>query len=126
MAPLHNLESAAVSYPPQFAHTLFGRRNGITVPDAETGETPGVYILETNNLIVAQNLFADIASAGVHIRVEEERLIQGRGGTARNNRIFNNIVYGNISTVVAARRSSSATSVTMRTAMFTRKCRAGF
>ena len=65
----------------------------LTPPGVETGGGSGIYILGTDNLIVTQNLFSHIATAGIHVRVEEERIVQGRGGTARNNRVYNNIFH---------------------------------
>lgn len=65
----------------------------LTPPEVETGGGSGFYLLGTDNLIVAQNLIANCRRAGVHFRTEENRIIEGRGGTARENKIYNNTFY---------------------------------
>jgi hypothetical protein len=74
---------------------IYGVRQAeaLTPPGVETGGGAGIYILGTDNLIITQNLFSHIASAGIHVRVEAERIVQGRGGTARNERVYNNIFH---------------------------------
>ena len=65
----------------------------LTPPEVETGGGSGFYVLGSDRLIVANNLIANTARAGVHFRTEEIRIISGRGGTARNNKVSNNIFF---------------------------------
>jgi Right handed beta helix region len=65
----------------------------ITPPEVEIGGGSGMYLLGTDKLIVAQNLIANCQRAGIHFRTEEGRIIEGRGGTARDNKFYNNIFY---------------------------------
>lgn len=62
----------------------------LTPPEVETGGGSGFYVLGTDNLIVANNLIANTTRAGVHFRTEEIRIINGRGGSARGNKVHNN------------------------------------
>jgi hypothetical protein len=50
-------------------------------------------VLGTDKLIIANNLIANAKRAGVHFRTEEIRIISGRGGTARGNKVYNNIFF---------------------------------
>ena len=54
----------------------------------------GVFIHGTDKLIVAQNLIGNVQNAGVYSVPVENRLIGTRGGTARENKVYNNIFYG--------------------------------
>jgi hypothetical protein len=63
----------------------------LTPPEVETGGGSGFYVLGTDKLIVAHNLVANARRSGVHFRTEEIRIISGRGGTARENKVYNNI-----------------------------------
>ncbi|MEO8596928.1 MAG: right-handed parallel beta-helix repeat-containing protein [Candidatus Solibacter sp.] len=63
----------------------------ITPPEVETGGGSGFYILGTDRLIIANNLVANCKRTAVHFRTEEIRIIDGRGGTARDNKVYNNI-----------------------------------
>jgi parallel beta helix pectate lyase-like protein len=65
----------------------------ITPPEVETGGGSGFYVLGTDKLIIANNLIANAKRAGVHFRTEEIRIIEGRGGSARENKIYNNIFF---------------------------------
>ncbi len=65
----------------------------LTPPAVETGGGSGFYVLGSDKLIVANNLIADCTRAGVHFRTEEIRIIAGRGGLARENKIYGNIFY---------------------------------
>ena len=62
-----------------------------TPPEVEIGGGSGFYILGTDKLIIANNLIANCKRTGVHFRTEEIRIIDGRGGTARENKVFNNV-----------------------------------
>jgi hypothetical protein len=65
----------------------------LTPPEVETGGGSGFYVLGTDKLIVAHNLIANARRAGVHFRTEEIRIIAGRGGSARENKVYNNILF---------------------------------
>lgn len=65
----------------------------LTPPGVETGGGSGFYVLGTDKLIIANNLVANATRAGVHFRTEEIRIISGRGGTARDNKVYNNIFF---------------------------------
>lgn len=65
----------------------------LTPPEVETGGGSGFYVLGTDKLIIANNLIANAKRAGVHFRTEEIRIISGRGGTARGNKVYNNIFF---------------------------------
>jgi hypothetical protein len=65
----------------------------LTPPEVETGGGSGFYVLGTDKLIIANNLIANAQRAGVHFRTEEIRIISGRGGTARDNKVYNNIFF---------------------------------
>ena len=65
----------------------------LTPPEVETGGGSGFYVLGTDKLVVANNLIAHAKRAGVHFRTEEIRIIAGRGGTARGNKVFNNMFF---------------------------------
>ena len=54
----------------------------------------GIFIHGTDKLIITQNLIANTQSAGVYAFTVEKRLIGTRGGTARDNKVHNNIFYG--------------------------------
>ena len=54
----------------------------------------GVFIHGTDKLIVAQNLIGNVQNTGVYCVPVEKRLIGTRGGTARENKVYNNIFYG--------------------------------
>ncbi len=51
----------------------------------------GVFIHGTDKLIVAQNLIGNVQTTGVYSVPVEKRMIGTRGGTARENKIYNNI-----------------------------------
>jgi hypothetical protein len=53
-----------------------------------------VFIHGTDKLIIAQNLLANCQTTGVYSVPVEKRLIGTRGGTARENKVYNNIFYG--------------------------------
>jgi hypothetical protein len=53
----------------------------------------GIYIQGTDKLTVAHNLIAGCDSSGIYARAIEDRIIAGRGGTSRDNRIYNNIFH---------------------------------
>ena len=74
---------------------IFGVREApkLTPPEVETGGGSGFYVLGTDKLIVANNLIANCTRAGVHFRTEEIRMIEGRGGLSRENKVYNNIFY---------------------------------
>ena len=65
----------------------------VTPPDVETGGGSGFYVLGTDKLIIANNLIANATRAGVHFRTEEIRIIAGRGGSARENKVYDNIFF---------------------------------
>jgi hypothetical protein len=65
----------------------------LTPPEVETGGGSGFYVLGTDKLIVAHNLIANCTRTGVHFRTEEIRIIEGRGGLSRENKVFNNVFY---------------------------------
>jgi hypothetical protein len=65
----------------------------LTPPEVETGGGSGFYVLGTDKLIIANNLIANAKRAGVHFRTEEIRIIDGRGGSARDNKVYNNIFF---------------------------------
>jgi Right handed beta helix region len=65
----------------------------LTPPEVETGGGSGFYVLGTDRLIIANNLIANAKRAGVHFRTEEIRIISGRGGTARGNKVYNNLLF---------------------------------
>jgi len=65
----------------------------LTPPEVETGGGSGFYVLGTDKLIIANNLIANARRAGVHFRTEEIRIIDGRGGSARENKVYNNIFF---------------------------------
>jgi hypothetical protein len=54
----------------------------------------GIFIQGTDRLIVAQNLIGQVENSGIYAATVEDRLLLGRGGTARENRVFNNIFAG--------------------------------
>jgi hypothetical protein len=54
----------------------------------------GIFIHGTDKLIIAQNLIANTQTVGVYAVTVEKRLIGTRGGTARDNKVDNNIFYG--------------------------------
>jgi len=64
-----------------------------TPPEVETGGGSGLYVLGTDKLIVANNLIANTTRTGVHFRTEEIRIIEGRGGLARENKVYNNVFF---------------------------------
>jgi hypothetical protein len=64
-----------------------------TPPEVETGGGSGFYILGTDKLIIANNLVANAMRTGVHFRTEEIRIISGRGGLSRENKVYNNIFF---------------------------------
>ena len=51
------------------------------------------FIHGTDKLIIAQNLFANCQTMGIFSTPVATRLIGTRGGTARDNKIYNNIFY---------------------------------
>ena len=65
----------------------------MTPPEVEVGGGSGFYVLGSDKLIVAHNLIANCTRAGVHFRTEEIRIIDGRGGTSRGHKVYNNIFY---------------------------------
>jgi len=56
-----------------------------------SGGGSGIFIQGTDKLTVAQNLIGQIDNSGVYAATVEDRLLLGRGGTSRENRIFNNL-----------------------------------
>ncbi len=54
----------------------------------------GIFIQGTDRLIIAQNLIGQVETSGVVAATVEDRLLLGRGGTARENRVFNNVFAG--------------------------------
>ena len=54
----------------------------------------GIFIHGTDKLIIAQNLIANTQTMGIYAFTVEDRLIGTRGGTARDNKVDNNIFYG--------------------------------
>jgi hypothetical protein len=72
---------------------IFGVKEApkLTPPEVEIGGGSGFYVLGSDKLIVAHNLIANCTRAGVHFRTEEIRIIEGRGGTSRGHKIYNNI-----------------------------------
>ncbi|HZL96182.1 MAG TPA: right-handed parallel beta-helix repeat-containing protein, partial [Vicinamibacterales bacterium] len=65
----------------------------LTPPEVETGGGSGFYVLGTDKLIIANNVIANATRAGVHFRTEEIRIISGRGGLARENKVYGNIFF---------------------------------
>jgi hypothetical protein len=74
---------------------IFGVREAekLTPPEVETGGGSSFYVLGTDKLIIANNLIANCTRTGVHFRTEEIRIIEGRGGLSRDNKVYNNIFY---------------------------------
>jgi hypothetical protein len=64
-----------------------------TPPEVETGGGSGFYVLGTDKLIIANNLVANTTRTGVHFRTEEIRIIAGRGGSSRDNKVFDNVFF---------------------------------
>ena len=54
----------------------------------------GIFIHGTDKLIIAQNLIANTQTNGIYAFTVEDRLIGTRGGTARENKVENNVFYG--------------------------------
>jgi hypothetical protein len=52
------------------------------------------FIQGTDKLIIAQNLFANCQTTAVFSTPVEKRIIGTRGGTARENKLYNNIFHG--------------------------------
>jgi hypothetical protein len=65
----------------------------LTPPEVETGGGSGFYVLGTDKLIIANNLVANATRTGVHFRTEEIRIIDGRGGLSRDNKVYDNIFF---------------------------------
>ena len=65
----------------------------LTPPEVETGGGSGFYVLGTDKLVVANNLVANATRTGVHFRTEEIRIIDGRGGLSRDNKVYDNIFF---------------------------------
>ncbi len=56
------------------------------------GGGSGIFIQGTDYLTIAHNLVARCATSGIYADTVETRLLLGRGGTARENRVLNNLV----------------------------------
>lgn len=53
----------------------------------------GIYIQGTDKTVIAHNLIADCEGSGVYTTTEHNRIIRMRGGTARGNKVYNNILH---------------------------------
>lgn len=53
----------------------------------------GIFADGTDKLIIAHNLIGRCENSGFHAKAVEKRINSGRGGTARANKIYNNIFY---------------------------------
>jgi hypothetical protein len=53
----------------------------------------GIILLGTDKIGINNNLIANCSGSGVYTVAVEERLIEGRGGTARQNRVMGNIFF---------------------------------
>jgi hypothetical protein len=69
---------------------IIGVRKGD--PD-DAGGGGGVFIQGSDKLIVAHNLIANCEGSGVYADTVFDRIIRTRGGTARQNKIYNNIFH---------------------------------
>jgi len=53
----------------------------------------GITLEGTDHAVIAHNLIGYSQDAGIKFRVTEDRIVETRGGTARRNKVLNNIFY---------------------------------
>ncbi len=76
-------------------NVIWGVKNSEPTGTGQVGAAgSGVFIHGTDKLIIAQNLIGNTQTNGVYAVPVEQRIIGTRGGTARENKVYNNIFYG--------------------------------
>jgi hypothetical protein len=76
-------------------NVIWGVKNSEPTGDGQRGAAGcGIFIHGTDKLIIAQNLIANTQTNGIYALTVEDRLIGTRGGTARENKVENNLFYG--------------------------------
>jgi len=76
-------------------NVIWGVKNSEPTGTGQVGAAgSGIFIQGTDKLIIAQNLIANTQGIGVYAVTVEQRLIGTRGGTARENKVYNNVFYG--------------------------------
>jgi hypothetical protein len=74
-------------------NVITGIRRNASEPGGPNAEGWAVFADGTDNLVVAHNLFAQFENAAFRSNPVYSRIVEGRGGTSRNNRLLNNIFY---------------------------------
>jgi hypothetical protein len=72
-------------------NVIWGVKNSEPTGNGQAGAAgSGIFIQGTDKLIIAQNLIGSVTN-GIYSLTVEKRLIGARGGTARENKVYNNI-----------------------------------
>jgi hypothetical protein len=74
-------------------NVIWGVKNSETGGGLEDSGGTCIFIQGTDKLIIAQNLIGNCQTIGVFATPVEKRIIGTRGGTARDNKIHNNIFH---------------------------------
>lgn len=74
-------------------NVIWGVKNSESGGGLENSGGTCIFIQGTDKLIISQNLIGDCETIAVFATPVEKRIIGTRGGTARDNKVYNNIFY---------------------------------